>query len=187
MTNVDPAWSLTDDALALILHAENDISRKGSGAGLPSVRMRDGRIGGPVTEELWLREIAVLRLVTTIEGYANSACGHFKIGGTAAPFSWPPRKKHYRDEHSIDLELLDGWQLVDAGIDLRNCVAHGLGNITEKQLGDLKLGVKARSIDVSIAGGRLHSTGATVPLLANACRRFVLDLERAILAANSSP
>lgn len=185
MTDLDPSWSLTDDALVLILHAENDISEKVS-TDRYLTKMRLGQLGGTMADEFWLRETAVLRLISTVEAYTNAASELFFTKQASPlpqpPFTWPQRIKHYRNKHSIDLKALDGWDQVEAGIDLRNCLAHGLGNLTDLLLSEEALGVRMRHIDVSVSGNRMHPTMTTVPKLAAGCRSFVLDIEQGLIA-----
>lgn len=185
MTDFDPSWSLTDDALVLILHAENDIAEKVP-THLFSIGMRPGKLGGTVTDESWLRETATLRLISTVEAYTNAASEFFftkkMLPLPKSPFTWPQRVKHYKDEHSIDLEVRNGWEQVQAGIDLRNCLVHGLGNLTELLLSDVALGNRMKHIDVGVGGNRMHPTITTVPKLAAGCRSFVLDIERQLIA-----
>jgi hypothetical protein len=185
MTDLDPSWSLTDDALVLILHAENDISEKVS-TDRSLTGMRPGQLGGTMADELWLRETAVLRLISTVEAYTNAASALFftkkSLTSPEPPLTWPQRIKHYKKKHTIDLEARDGWHQVQAGIDLRNCLAHGLGNLTELLLCKEELGVGMEHIDVSVSGNRMHPTMTTVPKLAAGCRSFVLAIEQKLVA-----
>jgi hypothetical protein len=184
MTGSDPSWSLTDDALVLILHAENDITEN-EPTGRPLTGMRLGQLGGTTTDELLRRETAVLRLISTVEAYTDTASRFFwtkkSLTPPKLPFTWPQRLKYYNKEHTIDLAACDGWAQVEAGIDLRNCLAHGLGNLTEVLLAKKFLGKRMEFIDVSIGGNRMHSTVETVPKLASGCRRLVLDIEKELV------
>lgn len=185
MADPDPAWSLTDAALVLILHAENDITEK-----VPTERRLTGRrpakLGGTITDQALRRETAVLRLISTVEAYANDASELYftkkSLPSPSAPFSWPKRVDHYNKQHAIDLKACDGWEQVDAGIALRNCLAHGLGNLTQLLLAKQGLGNRMKHIDVSVGGGRMHTTMTTVPKLASGCRRFVLEVEAKLVA-----
>lgn len=185
MTNLDPSWSLTDDALVLILHAENDIVENVP-TGRAHAGMRLGKLGGTKTDELWRRETAVLRLISTVEAYADAASQSFftkkSLISPRSPRAWSERLKHYKNEHTIDLKACDGWEQVEAGIDLRNCLAHGLGNLTVVLLSEKSLGKRMQLIDVSVGGNRMHSTVETVPKLASGCRRLVLDIEKELIA-----
>ncbi|MFB4314753.1 hypothetical protein [Actinomadura sp. 21ATH] len=182
MTDVAPSWSLTDDALTLILHAENDIGEKVQGnRPLSGMRLTE-QLGGTTADELWLRETAILRLISTIEAYTNAASALFFTKTSSpppkSPFTWPQRHKHYNNKHGIVLKTLSGWERVNAGIALRNCLAHGLGNLTEILLSEERLGIRMKCIDVSVSGNRMHPTMTTVPKLAAGCRSFVLDIEK---------
>ncbi|MET7461086.1 hypothetical protein [Nonomuraea sp. NPDC005501] len=184
MNDLEPSWSLTDDALVLILHAENDINETMS-THRPLSGMRIGQLGGTMADESWLRETAILRLISTVEAYTNAASEMFftmkSLPPAKTPFTWPQRIKHYKNQHSIDLEARDGWDQVKAGIDLRNCLAHGLGNLTELLLSEVALGVRMKHINVSVSGNRMHPTVTTVSKLAAGCRRFVLDIEQELI------
>jgi hypothetical protein len=180
MSYHDPSWSLTDDALTLILHAENDIAESTRlGHSRPWTRL--GQLGGPQADELWRLETAILRMVSTVEAYTDAASKYYfnvlSLPLPEMPPSWPGRKKYYKKEHSIDLEACTAWGQVSAGINLRNCLAHGLGNLTEKLIKEESLGKQMAVIDVTVSGNRMHTAVGTVPQLASGCRRFILDLE----------
>lgn len=185
MTGQDPTWSLTDDALVLILHAEHDITAQAIGRRRP-VGMRLGHLGGAAVDVQWQIETAVLRLVSTVEAYVNAVSEHFLTMKSQPmpkpPFTWPQRVDYYTTVHAIDLKACAGWDFVGAGISLRNCVAHGLGNLTDLLLHDKDLGKKVGAIDVLVSGNRMHCTPTTVPQLASGCRALVLDVERRLVA-----
>jgi hypothetical protein len=185
MNKPDPVWSLTDDALMLILHAEHVITGNEL-TGRESAKMRLGQLGGTKADELWRRETAVLRLISTVEAYTEAASKYFftkkVLPVPKPPFTWPQRIKYYRREHAFDLSGCDGWAQVEAGIDLRNCLAHGLGNLTEILLSEPLLGKRMKVIDVVVGGNRMHPTLETVHKLALGCRRFVLDIESQLVA-----
>ncbi|MFJ8963650.1 hypothetical protein ACIRG5_30100 [Lentzea sp. NPDC102401] len=132
------------------------------------------------------RETAVLRLISTVEAYTNTASEFFftshGLPVPKPPFTWPTRIRHYANEHSIDLTAFASWNQVKAGIDLRNCLAHGLGNLTDLLMADQALGSQMKHIDVNIGGNRMHTTMATIPKLATGCRHFVLYLEEKLVA-----
>jgi hypothetical protein len=185
MTSVDPRWSITDDALSLILHAQSGLSEAESASNQDAVLMRVGKLGGEMASTLVRRETAVLRLISTVEAYANAASEFFLLSRglpvPKMPFTWPIRVKHYANVHSIDFEACASWKHVAAGIDLRNCLAHGLGNLTDTLMTDQELGSQMKHIDVSIGGNRMHTTRATVPKLSKGCRHFVLWLEERLV------
>jgi len=185
MTDPDPSWALTDDALVLILHAENDITKNLQTSQTTS-GMRLGQLGGTRADELWRQETAVLRLISTVEAYTDAASKFYFTKKCSTlpkmPFTWPDRIKYYKNKHAIDLEKCDGWGQVKAGIDLRNCLAHGLGNLTEILLSEESLGSRMKLIDVSVGGNRMHSTMQTVPKLASGCRHLVLDIEEKLVS-----
>ncbi|MCX2954471.1 hypothetical protein [Lentzea sp. NEAU-D7] len=186
MNTIDPKWSITDDALSLILHAQSGLIKAGYAANQDAILMQVGKLGGEMASALVRRETAVLRLISTVEAYANAASEFFffsqGLPAPKMPFTWPARIRHYANEHSIDLEACDSWKQVKAGIDLRNCLAHGLGNLTDLLTADQALGSQMKHIDVNIGGNRMHTTNATVPKLSQGCRQFVLWLEEQLVS-----
>lgn len=187
MNRPTPSWNLTDNALALILHAEHGMSRKILESNTPHISgLRRGYLADTAINDLWQQEAAVLRIISTVEAYTDAASEEFfaKRGSLApkTPMTWKARAKHYTNHHQIDLHACDGWPEVDAGVALRNCLAHGLGNLTQLLMSEGSLGMKMLLIDVTVGGNRMHTTDATVPKLASACRRFVMDVERKLVA-----
>ena len=59
--------------------------------------MRLGQLGGTRTDELWRRETAVLRLISTVEAYTDAASKFFftkkSLTSPKLPFTWPGRLK----------------------------------------------------------------------------------------------
>lgn len=186
MTGQEVSWSLTDDALVLILHAEHSMVGKSVSQPI-APRMRVGQLGGALADEEWLRETAVLRLISTVETYVNAATAQAhtlkSLPKQKPPFNWGARLKLYDQAHSIDLSNLNGWQRVHAGIALRNCLAHGLGNLTELLRGEERLGDRMKPIEVTVAGNRMHMTVNTVSILAQGCRDFISQLDTKLAAS----
>jgi len=187
MSNSDPAWRLTDEALTLILHAENDIISQAQEINYYSEPSQASRLGGTFSGESWRREVAVMRLIAAVEAFTDAASEHYFrvkcLPQPKQPFTWPARVKHYQREHSIDLKTCAGGDALFAGVDLRNCVAHGLGRLTDLLLHDSRLGERGKHISVNVAGNRMQTTHETVPLLAEGCRAFVLDVEGKLVSS----
>lgn len=151
----------------------------------PGFAVRVGQLGGATAADEWRRETAVLRLIAAVEAYTNSASAFLfaqqVLPAPKEPFTWPQRKVYFKKNHTIELIMLSGWDEVEAGIDLRNCLAHGLGNLTELLVTEKELGTRMRRISVNVGGNRLHTTVETVPILADACQEYVLALERELV------
>lgn len=188
MRSTEPAWTLTDEALALILHAESDIARQVAGLEPSTATFGRGRLTAARGDVQRSRESAVLRLISTIEAYTDAASNHWLLMKgmhlpAKPPLSWPQRIKHFADKHKLDLTNCAGWNAVDAGINLRNCLAHGLGVLTPYLLADPDVAQRMRAIHVDVHGGRMHPRPTTVPLLAGAARNYVVDLESNLIAS----
>ena len=194
----EPVWALTDEALALTVHAEHDILREqeahpntnadragglaGSGAAGGSTRLRASMRGVQ-----WTRETAVVRLVSAVESYTDEVSNLWLTKKSLpmpakAPATWKDRCKEYVATQSIDLTACSAWDKVQAGVELRNSVAHGLGALTRVQQSDEDITAMMAQIDVDVHSGRMHPRPTTVPVLARACRDYILDLETRLVA-----
>ena len=193
MTSASAArLALSEAAIALIRHAE---SNNASGLPMPRPRILTNAMGASTDPAAWLREAALIRLVSVIEAYVD-AVSMYRMNaviGAGAPLvsllvgdferasngSWGDRHDAYKRYHGISLRSLSGWQPINAGIHVRNCLLHGLGNLTARQRDMTTLAVSLKLIDVTIGGNRMHLSGSTVAKVAAGCEHFVgaLDAE----------
>ncbi|UYM06330.1 hypothetical protein [Solicola gregarius] len=145
---------------------------------------------------VWLQETAIVRLVSIIEAYVDAVSMHrmdnlvdsrkslvsllvqdFELASSG---SWQDRHDAYHDYHGLSLRSLGGWGDIKAGVEVRNCLLHGLGNLTAKQRGQTKLAASVKSIGVTIGSNRMHLSAATVPKVAAGCDLFVKNLDAKI-------
>lgn len=193
-----PRFALTDDALRLLLHAERSIAvtkiypSARSTNSLTSISNRR-RLHGSTVDVEWRRETAILRLVSTVEAFIDAASTS-QMSRRVEPngltieklledfakdssMSWNKRCQTYSRYHGFGLEQCDGWKELNAGIDVRNCLAHGLGGLTPHLRRKKNLHQVVQVLDVSVGGNRMHLTPKTVPLLGDVCRRFVTSVD----------
>jgi hypothetical protein len=193
-------FAISDSAFRLIVHAQSDIVVH------PHPATRVGRIttkgfGASTAPEQWLRETAILRLVSVIEAFVDALSMH-RMGklvdsGDAvvarmlrefelsSSISWQNRHDTYRAYHGISLPSQSGWQAVKAGIEVRNCIAHGLGNLTAQQRSKSNLASVLKPLDVTVGGNRMHITEHTIPTLGMRCRGFVTEVDAAMNASTA--
>lgn len=190
-----PKLALSDAALGLIRHAETDMPRAVLPAP-PRRRILTNSMGASTDPAVWLREAALIRLISVVEAYVDAVSMHRvgKLVDTRASLvsllvqefefassgSWQDRHDAYRVYHGLSLRSLAGWGAIQAGIDVRNCLLHGLGYLTAKQRGQTKLSAMVKPIDVTIGASRMHLTATTVPKVAAGCILFVQNLDATI-------
>lgn len=186
---------LSESAVALINHAATDIPTTGGGHRRPGrvLATASGHSTDPVD---WLRETALLRLVSVTEAYVDAVSMHrmgqiidsrtslmdllvndFELSSSA---SWQSRHDAYARYHGFSLRSCAGWGDVSAGIEVRNCLMHGMGALTAKQRSQTKLPMIVKNLHVSIGSNRMHLSAATVPKLAVGCRHFIQHVDSSI-------
>lgn len=187
--------ALTEAAVRLIRHAAFDIPQQGPVARPPGRVLRNA-LGASTDPSVWLREAALLRLVSVIEAYVD-AVSMFRMGlvvdsshvlvakmledfEVGSSSTWQQRHDSYEGYHKFSLRSRAGWQVVSASIEVRNCLAHGLGNLTAKQRGKTTLPTTVGVIAVSVGSNRMHLGATTVATVGRGCDDFVRDIDAAI-------
>jgi hypothetical protein len=80
--------------------------------------------------------------------------------------------------HDIRLSDFVQWQQLDAGIEVRNTIAHGLGALTRRQVRDAKLPAKLQSIHVRLESRRVILSEGNISELRNVCVDYVRWLDQ---------
>jgi hypothetical protein len=94
-------------------------------------------------------ESAYLRLICILEAYVDLLCSKMfrqHLVGQPSIFrhlvyeaemrasaNWDERKSAFSGAHKVRLTSCSSWSDVDAGIEVRNAIAHGLGGLTARQ------------------------------------------------------
>lgn len=187
-----PHLALTEAALGLITHAMYDIPGATFGEGRRGRILTDA-MGASTDPASLFAETALLRLVSVIEAYVDSVSS-FKLNRSIdsrdvlvallvedfeveSSSTWQQRKDSYNRYHGFTIESRDGWGAIDAAIEVRNCLVHGLGVMTAKQRRSQKLAKTVSNIGASIGGGRVHLGSSSVLTLGQNCTRFVRHID----------
>jgi hypothetical protein len=192
---MNPKMALTETALALIHHAEHDIPSAAT-VSPRAGRARTTSAGYSTDPRDWLRETALLRLMSIIEAYVDAVSMHrmgkvldqrqmlvsLMVGDfeLASSGTWQDRHDSYERYHGFTLRSRDRWEAINAGIEVRNCLMHGMGNLTAKQRTQTKLATVVKVLEVTIGSNRMYMSAATVPKLADACTAFVKHVDGSI-------
>lgn len=192
---MSPRLALTEAAIRLIRHATFDMPRQQSAARPPGRVLRNA-LGASTDPDVWLKEAAILRLVSIVEAYVD-AVSMFRMGvvvdsshvlvakmledfEVGSSSTWQQRHDSYEGYHRFSLKSRSGWQVVSASIEVRNCLAHGLGNLTAKQRGKTALPSTVGLIGVSVGSNRMHLGATTVAVVGRGCDDFVRDIDAAV-------
>lgn len=191
-------FELSEAALALIRHATHDITQT------VVVTDRPGRMlteaGGASTDPReWLKQTALLRLISVIEAYVDAVSMHrmglaidqsntlvamlvsdFELVSSG---TWQERHNTYEKYHGFSLKTCSGWDVILAGIHVRNCLMHGLGALTAKQRADTKLNVAVKPVDVTIGSNRMYLGRHTISKLGMACEGLIRHVDSSMPAS----
>lgn len=95
-----------------------------------------------------------------------------------ATSSWREQREAYKKWFGVT--QVD-WSVIDKLAHARNAVAHGLGNLTRRQLRDLASVRSAlQSVNITLNGTRIVLTDDTLSNAAQSCRKLIYDLDLAV-------
>lgn len=142
-----------------------------------------------IARETW----AVFRMVAIAEGYVDNVSrtlftdvtvgqtGLFKRlvaeAESHAYDSWRERKDVFSRYHRIPLSECAKWSDIDAAIEIRNSVAHGLGRLTERQRTSSTISTLSR-IGVHVVDDRLIVTTPVAGRCYQSAREFISSLDQ---------
>jgi hypothetical protein len=94
--------------------------------------------------------------------------------------SWPSMIEAYKRWLGIRVVKWDEWNKLDAILDARNAIAHGVGELTRRQVrkDQATLLVSLNLIGIAVSGSRLEFSDSGIREVANVGRRFVGWLDR---------
>lgn len=96
-----------------------------------------------------------------------------------ASATWNERKAAFSSYHKIQLGGFSRWSELDAGIEVRNSIAHGLGRLTPRQRA-ANIGSQLSKIGVSVQDGSVIITLESLQRCRDVCVEFVRYLDREI-------
>jgi hypothetical protein len=91
--------------------------------------------------------------------------------------NWDERKYTYTNFYSISLGSCPAWSKLDAGIEVRNAIAHGLGTLTPRQRKKASLAGQLSAVGVTVESGRIILDGRSLEECLDYCRTYVQWLD----------
>ncbi|MBQ1072833.1 hypothetical protein KBX06_06600 [Micromonospora sp. C31] len=190
--SIFPNRELTEAALKLISWSLEDLKLP---EGSPTSRGRVIRTSlGPVAPEIIRQQATLFRMVSVVESYLDALSRellstaipqHFPMleplledfdSGTTA--TWARRIQAYARYHSIDIKKQTAWPKLEAAIDVRNSIAHGLGRLTATQAAKKRaVETRLKAIEVSIVDRELRYSSQTIDLVRSACSDFIRSVD----------
>ncbi len=139
----------------------------------------------------------LLRLISVVEAYVDSLSYELLIAASPAPgtlfrrlvddavlrsaSTWQERRDAFAALHDVGLGSLPRWSELDAGIEVRNSIAHGLGRLTFKQRPKVaNLTSKFGQLGVRLSDGRLVISEQALRRGLDVCLEFVEALDQAV-------
>ncbi|MEV8506300.1 hypothetical protein AB0368_15900 [Actinoplanes sp. NPDC051475] len=96
-----------------------------------------------------------------------------------ATSTWKDQQKAYKDW----LGVTEDWKAVERLAEARNAVAHGLGNLTRRQLRtEASVRAKLREAGISLQANRIVLSDENLAAATSACCDFIERLDRAVQA-----
>lgn len=187
-----PRFAITEVALRLLRHAETQLAATSETVQRRPRVLRD--MGGATTDlNQWRQEASFFRIVSITESYLDTLSVHRHISFVDSSIqmlmrlvedvqisssgTWKSREDAYKFHHDLRLSKCSRWKDIQAAIQVRNCLAHGLGTLTPRQRRNSTLPAQVSSLDVVIGGGRMHLGQLAVSKACGACQEFVRDVD----------
>lgn len=93
--------------------------------------------------------------------------------------NWAERKDTYQAYHHISLGSCPAWSKLDAGIEVRNAIAHGLGMLTPLQRKKSGLPGQLNAVKVALESGHIILARESLDECIGFCRTYVQWLDQA--------
>ncbi|MCZ4498333.1 MAG: hypothetical protein JWQ74_886 [Marmoricola sp.] len=188
-------WDLTEEALRLLHRTKADF------ASLPNAPRTKGRNGSPAASPRWgsydfdqvRAQSEYLRVVSIVEAYVDSISEvmfdrrtvgmdifYARLAGAVfdrSTLSWHGRKETFELHHGFKLQDCASWAVVDRAIEVRNSIAHGLGNLTRLQKTGKSDKAKVQMAKVRLREDRLIITSEARKHCFDASVEFIRSLD----------
>ncbi|WP_181771605.1 hypothetical protein [Amycolatopsis pittospori] len=188
---------MTEEAASLLAEnradfraTEDDSDSKGAGR----IRLT-GSLGSHDPAQTRL-EAMYLRYISIVEAYIDSLNGYLfrrQLAGhepilrrlvadaeLRSSSTWSDRKVAFSRYHTFSIETFGRWSQFDAGIDVRNAIAHGLGSLTRRQRNQ-KTRAKIRSIGVVLVDDRIVLGTTALDRCYVICRELILYVDSQVV------
>lgn len=189
---VSPRFALTEVALRLLRHAETQLAAS-SDVKRPRSRIF-ADMGGVTTDlNLWRQEASFFRIVSVTESYLDTLSVYrfnncidvasrmlvrlVEDVQISSSGTWTSRENAYKFHHEVRLSKFSRWKDIQAAIQVRNCLAHGLGALTSRQRRNSSLPMQVANLDVVIGGGRMHLGQQAVSNVSAVCQDFLYYID----------
>jgi len=93
-----------------------------------------------------------------------------------ASITWDERRAAFEGFHGVRLGQLDRWSELDAGIEVRNAIAHGLGRLTPRQQ-EKALAGKLSQVGVSVRDGAVIISSESLLRCRDVSVAFIASLD----------
>lgn len=190
--SLGPNRRLTETALRLLVSASTHFAAEHG----PERREHSQRWStGPADTAAVQGQAAIMRIVTIVETYLD-ALSRELLGehvGSHSPTTdlmvedialgatntWTSREDIYRRYHRLKLRDLAGWKAIQAAVQIRNASAHGLGQLTQRQIGDQNIRTLLDQVDATIVDGRIHLGDESLIKIRTVAREFMNAVDAA--------
>jgi len=93
-----------------------------------------------------------------------------------ASTTWQERKAALNDYHQIRVSEFAQWSALDAGIEVRNAIAHGLGYLTPRQR-ESRAAAKISQIGIQVSNGNVVVSDENLRRCRDLCIEFIRYLD----------
>lgn len=184
-------FAVTEEALRLLRATHADFTRLPTAA--PRGRLHAGTTTalGPYDFGQVRAQSEYLRLVSIVEAFVDTCCNHlfdlktqshdlFVHNLTAAAAdqayqSWDAREKAFATYHNVRLRSCTRYNEVEAAVQVRNAIAHGLGSLTRRQ--NKKHMRKMATVGITFRDRSLVIDASSLYLCVQSSVAFVTDLD----------
>ena len=183
---------VTEDALRLLSVTFADLTRAATFASWGRHLRLSPRSTKAYDHVAVRRESCYLRLISIVEAYVDVVASERLRAGydAATPLlrlliedaertttrGWPEREKSFARHHLTPLPKVPGYPKVQAGTDVRNAIAHGVGQLTPRQRNQATRR-RIEAVNVAVRDNFLVLTDASLTTCLGFCRGFVTELD----------
>lgn len=162
---------------------------------MPGRVLRNASIFGVSDAYSASRQSCFLRMISVVEAYVDTVCAALfrektpttdelvrrlvESAELRASTTWQERKEAYAKYHDISLGGLSRWSELDAGIAVRNAIAHGLGQLTPQQR-TTATAQKMTQLGVTLRDGGVFITDTNLQRCRDVCIAFIHSLDNVL-------
>lgn len=184
---------VTEDALRLLSVTFADLTRSATFASWGRHLRLSPRSTKAYDHVAVRRESCYLRLISIVEAYVDVVASErlradfdgatpllrllIEDAERSTSRGWPERERSFERHHKTPLKKVPGYVKVSAGTDVRNAIAHGVGQLTPRQRTQTTRR-RIEGINVSVRDNYIVLTHESLSTCLSFCRGFVIELDR---------